>query len=238
MDKNKLAELMGEKTFMRPTQEKYPIINLNGETGIFVKSDLEEDGKYGEKQEVGNVVEGVIIAVRQQLSEWTKNYQRSSNEYDSGNDKVVVWETAKGVRTKMAEGSIKELRENYQGLRSVYLLYALIGNEVIKIKVRGAGLSNLFPYFNELRDAGKHLFEVKTQLQPSQMTNESLKKNYWAPVFFNAGDVSEEEMEKVAARMEAFHSNLKALKQSYEEKAEIRPEDKEWPEEENKEVPF
>src|ERR1700712_2622030 len=94
IDKEKLAEMMGEKNIVRPAQQQYPIVRLQGTKGVFLKLAVGKDG-YEDPKDLGQMVEGEIIAVRRQLSEYTKNYTRSSNEFDEITDEVIVWERAK-----------------------------------------------------------------------------------------------------------------------------------------------
>lgn len=244
VDKNALAEMMGEKNVMRPAQQQYPIIRLNGSKGHFVRLDVGADGKYEKPKEIGQLVEGEIIAVRRQLSEYNKNYTRSSNEFDDLTDEIVVWERAKGTKAEQVfKGHYVDARKQFQQIRSRYHLYMLIKSELVKVVVKGAGLGNLFEYFHELKDENLHLFEVKTRIEPAHEEGEL--GSYYATAFTNAGAVSEEHLGEVAVKLQAFHENLKELRAAYQKKAEdpgvddlplINLDDE--PQEQEEEVPF
>lgn len=246
VDKDKLADMMGEKNLMRPAQQKYPMIRLHGNRGIFLRLDLGADGKYEKPKEIGQVVEGEIIAVRRQLGSYSKVVSHSSNEFDELTDEIVVWEQAKGVKAqKVFTGHYQDARKQYPMLRSRYHLYTLIDSELVKVIVKGSGLGNLFEYFHELKDDNLHIFEVKTRIEPSQEEGEL--GTYYATAFTNAGRVSEEHLGEVAVKLQAFHENLKALRAAYQKKAEdpavddlpvIELEDSQESENEEEQIPF
>lgn len=212
--KEQLAEMMGEKQLLRPQAQKHPIIRLNGSKGVFMKLALGKDKTYEKPAEYGQMVEGVVIAVRMQLSEYTKDVRRQSNEYTSPKDTIRVWETIGGVRTQVAEGNQKDIREQYQGLRSRRQLYMVIGDDIVQLQVKGAGLTSLFEYFNELQQAGLHLFDVKTKVHAVQAENEG-GISYYAAVFEQGASVSEEELKRIGPMLAHFHEQLKALADHY-----------------------
>lgn len=217
INKDQLAEMMGEKNIVRPAQQQYPIVRLNGNKGVFVRLDVGKDG-YEKPKEIGQIVEGEIIAVRRQLSEYNKNFTRSSNEFDELTDEVIIWERAKGVKAaQVFKGNYQDARKQFQQIRSRYHLYTLIHGELVKVVVKGAGLGNLFEYFHDLKDGNLHIFEVTTRIEPAQETGEL--GSYYATAFTNAGAVSEERLGEVAVKLQAFHENLKELRAQYQKKA-------------------
>jgi hypothetical protein len=219
VDKKRLADLMGEKQYMRARPLRVPIIRLCGKTGVFKRLDIGKDS-YEKPTEIGKIVSGVVIGVRMQLTEYSKSVRRSSNEYDSPAERIIVWETVKDTREKIAEGSSEELREKYQKLRSLRWLYMIVNDEMVKFQVKGFGLSYLFEYFRNLNELGKHLFEVVTEIQPAMEEGEL--GTFWAPHFAVSKDLSEKELEKVAPQLEALQSNISELKEQY---ASAKPSD-------------
>jgi hypothetical protein len=215
VNKEQLAEMMGEKNIVKPTQQQYPIIRMNGNKGVFLRLDVGKDG-YEKPKEIGQIIEGSIIAVRRQLSEYNKNYTRSSNEFDELTDEIIIWERDKGGSAEVFRGKPAEARQKFQLLRSRYHLYMLVNGELVKVVIKGAGLGNLFEYFHELKDSDLHVFEVNTRIEPAQETGEL--GSYYATAFTNAGPVSEEHLGEVAIKLEAFHANLKELRASYQKK--------------------
>jgi hypothetical protein len=223
IDKEKLAEMMGEKNIVRPAQQQYPIVRLQGTKGVFLKLAVGKDG-YEDPKDLGQMLEGEIIAVRRQLSEYTKNYTRSSNEFDEITDEVIVWERAKvGAGAEIFRGKQGEARQAYQGLRSRYWLYMLVNGDLVKVMVKGAGLGNLFEYFHELKDMHLHIFEVKTRIEPAFEKNDS-GMEYYAMSFSNAGAVDEALLGQVAVKLQAFHENLKELREAYQKKGVAAPQ--------------
>ena len=218
VDKDKLAEMMGEKNVIRPSQQQYPIVRLQGNKGVFMRLDVGKDG-YEDAKEAGQMMEGEIIAVRRQLSEYTKTYTRSSNEFDQLADDVILWERGKsGNGQEIFRGKPADARQEYQGLRSRYWLYMLSGGQLVKVMVKGKGLSNLFEYFHKLKDTDLHIFEVKTRIEPVHETNNS-GMEYFAMVFTNVGAVSEARLGEVAETLQSFHKNLKELREAYQNKS-------------------
>jgi hypothetical protein len=217
VNKDELAAMMGEENIVRPKMQQYPIIRLQGNKGEFMRLDVGKDG-YEKPKAVGQIIEGEIIAVRRQLSEYSKNYTRSSNEFDSPLNEIIVWERgATGGAGEIFRGSYKDAREKFQTLRSRYLLYMMQGEDVVKVVVKGAGLKHLFEYLAELRKNDRHLFEVKTRIQPAQESNDA-GMSYYAMHFSNAAEVDEVRLEGVAAKLKGFHEVLKQLREMYAKK--------------------
>jgi len=222
INKEELAETMGEGNFRNVQVAKVPIVRLNGETGKVVRQDIDENGKYLPPEEIGSDFSGVIIAIRNQLSEFNPSYVRSSNEYDSPKEMLRLWEAqilkggGAGKRTQIAEGYQGILREKYQMLRSVRWLYMLSKNEVVKFKIRGSGFTNLFEFFKELDKQKLHSFEVVTSIAAKEEFNDKLRKKYFSPELKIRINVTEEQLEMmVAPALKEFHENLAQAKKSF-----------------------
>lgn len=234
-DEEKLAELMGESNIMQPKVPPVPIVRLNGDKGVFVRLDVSAEGGYEDGKEAGQMLRGVIIAVRQQLGEYTKNLRRQSNEYDSALEGIRVFEYPKGAaKFTCAEGTPKQVREKLPGLRSRRWVYMFMQGKVIKLQVKGSGLKHWFDYLNDLQKSKTRLFKVITELQPAKEENDS-GKSYWALTFRNVGPVPDERMPEIATALQEFHDALRAMKSRYASAAEI--EEPLQPEPGHEEVP-
>lgn len=222
IDKELLADLIGEKELKRPKALNFSLVRLHGTKGNFVKVGLADGGGYGASEDIGQAFKGVIVSVRRSLGSIKSDrktkkisYTRYSNEYDGNNDLIRIWETIQGTTARIGEGSYKEIRDKFQDLRSRWWLYMLDENrEIIKFQVKGAGLGNLFDYFRELDEAGKHIFEVETLINPSEEEGELGK--YFATVFSIGEEVKGERLALVALKIQELSKNFKEIKERYQ----------------------
>lgn len=223
IDVDALASMMGEENFVRPRKVKYPIVRLNGTKGKFQRLDVEKE-KYSEPKDVGQMFEGVIIGVRSQLGFISVSKAKgaskgttkilTSSEYDLPTDRIRVWESINGSTSVIGEGTPAEMREKIQSLRSKRILYMVVGDEIVQFQVKGSGLGYLFEYINEVQDKDMHLFEMFTRVEPVMETAES-GMQYYAAHFVQGKRIEGEMLGKVAIKLEAFHDNLKKLRERY-----------------------
>lgn len=198
IDKKALAEMMGEDVGgSSGILPNYPLVSLHGEKGYFRQLRVDEKtGMYIKPQEkIGQAVSGIVVAVRMQLSEYTKSFRRFTNEYSTPRDHLRLFEVSGGNRVKLMEGTEKEIREKYQGLRSHRWLYMLVGERVVKYRVKGGGFTRYFEYLRDLKKEQKHLFEVETMIEPEQVHNDDLDKDYYIPHFKAVRELPEEVIE-------------------------------------------
>jgi hypothetical protein len=220
IDKKQLAEMMGEGEHLRPKLDKYTIVSLNGNDGLFYSRKIGDDGSYSKKAEsMGQNVQGVIIAIRMQLSEYNPKFRRSTTEYDKVNEKLKLFETRDGKTSQISEGSVAQLREQYPNLRAIRWMYMLVegGSKIIKVRIKGGSLTGFFDFLKELDTVHRHTFEVVTEMNPVSLRNESLGKDYYAIKFSIKKDVDEAVMEStIAPKMTEFHSKLSDMKKVFD----------------------
>jgi hypothetical protein len=209
--KEELAELMGEKNLSRPQLPNYDLVRFNGKDGVFYRF------SENEKKELGSVIDGVIIAVRMSLGEFTKSYYRYSSEFDTLNDNIKIWETQKGsdIAVPIFTGNTKDARKEMPGLRARRILYLYLRNgDIVKLIVKGASLTNLFEFFASDRDG--HLFEYWTKLEAGYVEDENLM-SYWT-ITFSLGDMlSEQEFSDMSPKMYNLLKTIKEIRSFYKD---------------------
>lgn len=205
--KRELAEMMGEKNIVRSPIKKYSLVRLNGRTGKFVYVPLKSDGNsYGQSEEIDGI-SGVIVAVRRQLGEINNNNSIISTEYDDPNEIITVWDKNinSGKSIKVMTGNQDKIKEQIKTIKSYRCLYILTKNEIVRVQIKGFGLTHLFDYLNSISKEKLHLFEVKTKISSNK---EESKMGEFYAVNFDMIDykLSEEEFETVESEMKEFHS--------------------------------
>ena len=170
-----LTELSGEAGIKQPPKLELPTVRLDGRNGIFYKY-INKEGTF-EKEELGKEIKGVMLKVRRTFSEFSKTYRTFTNEHNSWKDKLVLFESKKTERgtsiLPIDEGLIKELRERHPNLRMRQVIYFMFQptNEIVKLIVKGKGLSNLFEYWKEF-ETNEHMFQYVSGLKVKEETGE------------------------------------------------------------------
>ena len=218
--------MSGEDTIKSAPQYIVPIVKLHGEEGKFYKFITNEDAKEGEKRtiriELGEQISGVMLKVRRSFSEFTKSYSRYTNEHNSWKDKVSLFERGtKGGRSQLiTEGTIQELREKYPNLKMRQSIYFLLGLaegedvEVVKLVVKGKGLSYLFDYWKEFKP-NEHIYEFETVVGIGEETNEALRKNYFAMSFQRGKKLNVEQEMVVEEKIKEVFEGLEKVEAFY-----------------------
>jgi hypothetical protein len=213
LDKEKLAAMMNEDEHVRPSATVVPMVMLEGNKGVFTRREVGEDG-YDKPVEIGQTFSGVIVGVRMSLSQFEKKFNRSTPEYSKTTDKTVLFEKQgkDGKNEKIAEGTPNALKAKYPELREQRWLYMLVGGKIVKLKVKGAGMTHWFKFLRQLSAKKLHTFQVEVKLDPGFETNEELGKEYYAPTFTIAKELSDEDIERlIQPHIEKFSSEFAAI---------------------------
>jgi hypothetical protein len=160
---------------------------------------------------MGQTFSGVIVGVRMSLSEFDKKINRSTPEYSRTTDRVALFEKKgkDGKQEKVAEATSVGLKAKYPELREQRWLYMLVGGEIIKFKVKGAGMTHWFKLLKDLAKKKLHTFQVEVKLDPGFERNEELGKDYYAPVFSIAKELTDDEIEQ------AIQPHIEKLSQEF-----------------------
>ncbi len=212
--KEKLAADMNESEHVRPSVALVPLIKLEGNKGVFERRDVNEAGGYEKAREIGQTFSGVIVVIRMGLLAFEKKYSLNTPEYNSSNDKVLLFRReGKGAQgKKIDEGCPDELKERHIELRETRAIYMLVNGEVIKFQLKGSGFKHWFKLLKDLSKKKLHTFQVQVKLDPAAETNEDLNKDYYAPVFTIEKELEDAFIEKeVGPRIEVLKEQFKMM---------------------------
>lgn len=227
LDKEKLAETMGESEHMRPTNTIVPMITLEGNKGVYMRRELGEEG-YEKPKEIGQTFSGIIVAVRMALSSYEPKSIKSTPEYSSSTDKVALFER-KGKDAKserIDEGYIMTLKGNHPELREQRWVYVLVNGRIEKLKIKGAGLGHWFKFLKDLQKKDLHTFDVLVKFDPAFEKNEDLGKEYYAPSLSIERELSEDEIEhQVGPVIEKLSQEFKSIAQYRAKKSADQEDD-------------
>jgi hypothetical protein len=169
IDLEALAEASGENEVKGAPKLDLPILKLNGSKGNFTLL------RQGKKIELDNEVEGVILKIRRCCTFYSKTKQMFSTEVNSNSDKMVLFEVftkKNGDRSfnKVDEGTYAELKQRKPDLKFIQVIYFLMDGDVVKLQVKGGGLTNLFEYYRKF-EGKEHMFQFTTKITTEQKTD-------------------------------------------------------------------
>ncbi len=122
------------------------LLNGDEQSGNYRKRiwvDKKDDAKP-EDIDLGNQIPTVWLKIRRKLVERGRDGQilRSSNEHNTVNDTVSIYQDSKEV----FKGNAKDARAMYEGLRTVQVVYALLLTgkepELVRLTIKGASLGS------------------------------------------------------------------------------------------------
>lgn len=236
MTEENLSDLSGEKNIKQASRYNVPLLRLQGKEGKFHKIII-----GGEKTEdilIDDKIEGVMLKVRRSYAEFTKEERLFTNEHNSWKDNVTLFEskkTEKGITTRMVDsGMAGDLKKKYPGLKMQQSIYFLLQpeNEIVKLLVKGKGLSNLFDYWKAF-ESDEHIYQFITKL--NLIEEESPLGPYYAMTFERGKKIDGVLIEKVAEKIKEVASKIGEIDSFYTDRRvpdEIRAEGPNVPEEE------
>lgn len=219
INKEELAEMSGEKDFRRPVKYNVPIIRLNGQTGKFTRTTTNESGEWNTEELKGvKIIKGTMLKIRRSLRESKRDFMRFTNEHNSSRDKVIVFETDMTKEddrrtSKIDEGMYDRIRPEYQDLKVHLHIYFLLDGEkdVTKLIVKGASLSSLFDYINEL-NSNEYTFESQIEIEPEAIDGNL--GSYYA-MKFKKGNKSD--MDIVSEKIKEVNEQIRKQESYYAE---------------------
>lgn len=223
---------------------KYPLASLkmNGNTGKFYKTVL-EDGEMvlnaenkAQLDEVDNPT-GVILKPRKSFAFDEAESQLFTSEGGNKSDSIFsVFQkspTQKGFSTNLIfQGTPAQVKEKFPGIKMTQILYFLLDQtgEIVRLKVKGMSLGQIFDYWKEFPGANDHLFQYKTILKSKK------DKNKYGTFYVNTftkgeqiTDLSEvrvaiDEVKERVGEIEAFYAERDKEAKNYNEGKEFKPE--------------
>lgn len=215
---DELANLSGEAS-LKQTRYVVPILKFNGNTAKFSLLTPDENGKMV-TEEVGSSVELVFLKVRRVYTAFEKtadSYIRYfTNEHSSWKEGLVLFERRKEAnRPKVvAEGSYKELKEEFPNIRLTQYLYSLYNGGVVKLAIKGKSLGAFWQYVKDFK-TDEHMFQFLTKIESHEETNEG-GLTYHVMDFLNSGK-PEADLEVVAPLIREVSTKLELQDKSFKE---------------------
>ena len=211
--KEQLSKLSGGDKVR--TTYKVPTIKFNGNSGLFTKFPA---GDYKNGKEIKDV-ELTIMRARRSFSSYekvdkTNTIRCFTNEHDSYNDHITVFEARTGQNIKaIASGVIENIRNELPALRINSNLYCLYDGEVHKLVVKGKSRQSLVDKKKELAKDGKEFFEKKFKLVPQQESGQGGNTYY----FLNYEDAGDSDLDEVGPHMEEISKVMTTIDEEYAE---------------------
>ncbi len=211
---NKLSEMSGENNVKSSPKYNLAVIRIQGKEGHFTKMYYDADGKWQEEK-IGDSFEGVILKIRRTMGAITNNGDDIyfSTEHNSNVDTATLFyqdRTKKEPKTQMLDtGTYKELKTKFPNLKMKQILYFLLAGEVVKVEVKGKGLSKLFDYYSEF-SGSEHLFQFITKVG---MTSEKSPLGDYFAMSFEKGKNSD--LDEVAPKIEEVNSKIEEIETFY-----------------------
>ena len=178
VDVEKLSELSGESDTKSAPKFPLPSLKINGKTGGYYLTVLNKDGslKTGDDgkallEEVENPT-GIILKPRKSFNFIGGDFQYFTNE--SGNTPKAIFSVFKKTEGKkgdiiqmVGQGTSAEIKTKFPELKMTQILYFLLKTDdelnLVRFKVRGMSLGNLFDYWKEFAGT-EHFFQYYTVL--------------------------------------------------------------------------
>ena len=180
---DKLSELSDDKNTRSAPTFKLPSLRLNGKEGSYYKTSLTKSGEIVTGDDGKALLEkvekpeGVILRARKSFNFVGGDFQLFTNEGGISQKTIFTVfekrETAKGFSIKMAgQGTPAEIKTQFPELKMTQILYFLLnGEELVRLKVKGMSLGNLFDYFKQF-SANEHAFQFLTILGEEKDKNQ------------------------------------------------------------------
>lgn len=198
----------GEQFYKRPPKLSVNRIKFDGNNGSFGFR-VKRGDKY-ETDLIGKSLKVVVLRVRRKLSNWDKG--ASSTEHNVKSDKVALFQDGKMI----ARGTAEEIREKYDFLRTIQVLYVYYEGKVYSIDVKGASLGSqnkapdTISFYDYLRafNSGSHIWQFWTTIEP--VIEKKGAKSYYAMTFKKGPLVDEETASAIKDETKALHEAFTA----------------------------
>ena len=220
-DKNAdLSGLSGERNVKPAPKYNLPTVQLNGNEGLFYEKIFSEEGST--KTEAGKEISGVMLKFRRKLSAFTKTHVTSTNEHNSSRDRVTVFETklegGKAVGTTMIDsGNSQEMKKKHN-MKMTQVIFFMVkpSNKIIKLSIKGSGLSGLFEYYNEFPGSDEHTYQYISKINAilaEEKTPAGL--DYYTLTFEKGEKVEGEDFDLVAKNIREVAGKIQEIEDYY-----------------------
>lgn len=212
MTQEELQEMTGANNYNRPQLLKLKSMRLNGDTGKFVITHLDqqkgEDGRY-KSEEIEGPIKVVFLKIRRKLVETDRDgIKASTNEHNTPNDIVNLWQKDK---QGTEHGIARELRDRHENLRTEQIVYVRYKGEIYRLSVKGASLSgtedttNFYKYLSSFTDYDFDWWNTQTRLVPT--AGGDGKRSYYFIDFQVADKLDETQQAQVFENIKYVHDN-------------------------------
>ena len=213
-----LSDLSGEKNIKPVPKYNLPIVQLNGNEGVFYKKVIGEKGV--DKVEMGDKITGVMLKIRRAYNSFSKECILSSNEHNSWQDNVTIFKTRMSVEgkpldTKMFDkGQAKDMKDKH-GMKMTQVIYFLLepDKEIVKLRVRGKGLGNLMEYWKLFKGKDEHVYNYLTEITGYLAGKTPANIDYYATNFQRLEGV--EDMDMVATKIREVAGKIQEIDDFY-----------------------
>ena len=208
---------------------KLASLKLNGKEGNFFKTIIENgEMKLNEDnramlEDMGAKIKGVILRARVQFAANETDMEIYTSEGDKGGKFNVFVKTEKekgGFMTQYAfTGNADQIKARYPELKYIQILYFLLEdtNEIVRLKVKGMSLGNLFDYFKEF-SRNEHIWQYVSEFGFAHSKNKFGK--FFVSTIKRGKKV--EDFSEVQTAIREVNDKLQDIEDYYQEKDEQR----------------
>lgn len=218
-----LSKLSGEKSIKPAPRYNLPIVQLNGNEGIFYKKVIGKEGV--ESFPLGKKIKGTMLKIRRVCNAFSKTSIISTNEHNTWKNKVTVFETIldedrKPVKTRMIDsGQATDMKEKYD-MKMTQVIYFLLEldkkeKEIVKLRVRGKGLGNLFEYWQLFKGKDEHVYNYITEITEYKAGKTPAGIDYFATNFARLQKVKD--MDLIAEKIKEVAGKVQEIEDYYEQ---------------------
>ena len=157
---------------MTGTRINLPIIKIGYDTAVpdsygkFIKGVKGETGT--DWQVIGDTFEAVRLVTRKTLRAYIGEGETMyTAEFDNPKEVLALFLNGDVV----GEGTIKELKANNDKLKMNMVLYLLMGEELVRVYVKGASLAALFRFFQDVKFPKDAIYNTSFSLHPEKKGN-------------------------------------------------------------------
>jgi hypothetical protein len=244
-----IKEMTGEANYTSAPRMVLNEVLLNGAEGHWRKRiwvNKADDAKP-EEEKLGDKVQVVFLKIRRKLVERGRdgNIARTSNEHNTVNDTITIFEEGKEVY----KGNAKQAREAYPALRTVQVIYALLLGgkepELVRLTLKGASLGSEnrpkeYPdFYQYIGSFGENsIVEFVTELG---VLSEKGKMSYYSATYTKGATVASEMVQEPLLKVHTYTTQADNLRaKNTPAKEEIADDAIQYPEEDinPEDIPF
>ncbi len=222
-----LSDLSGEKNVKPAPKYILSSIQLNGNEGIFYKRVVEKEKT--EKVPMKDTIQGVVLKIRRTINAFSSEFALYSNEHNTWRDNVKIFEKTlkdgKVIGRKMIDsGSAQEMKEKHN-MNVVQIIYFLMEEEVVKLRIKGKGLGALINYWKVFKDKDEHVYNYITEVKAFKAGKNPAGVDYYATNFQRLEQV--EDMDVIATKIREVAGKIQEIDDFYKDRTS---EEEKWSE--------